>query len=105
VLPRLLPRRGRPRLHVDVEPLISDLTANAVPHAGGVEHIDLSCTGATVRIAVHDRSSAGVEARVAEPGVDHGRGLILVAALTCCWGTHQRLGDGKDVWFESALDR
>ncbi|MFI5914435.1 ATP-binding protein [Dactylosporangium sp. NPDC051541] len=105
-LPRLLPRPPAPRLRDNVELLVSELTANALLHAGGVEHIDLACTGSVLRIAVHDQSHATALARhTPDTDVDHGRGLLLVEALAARWGVHEHPGDGKDVWLELPLDR
>jgi anti-sigma regulatory factor (Ser/Thr protein kinase) len=105
-LPRLLTRPAGPRLRDNVELLVSELTANALLHAGGVEHIDLSCTDRVLRISVHDPSAAEAVARhTPDHDVDHGRGLLLVEALAARWGVRQHPGDGKDVWLELALDR
>jgi hypothetical protein len=106
VLPRLLNRPAAAALRDNVELLVTELTANALMHAGGVEHIDVSCTGTMLRIAVHDRDASAVAARrAAGPDAENGRGLLLVDALAARWGVEKHPGDGKDVWLELALDR
>ncbi|MEU7873975.1 ATP-binding protein [Dactylosporangium sp. NPDC049140] len=105
-LPRLLTRPAPARLSDNVELLVSELTANALLHAGGVEHIDLYCTDRVLGISVHDQDCAPITVRQAPPpDLDHGRGLALVEALASRWGVREHPGDGKDVWLELPLDR
>ncbi|WP_433041462.1 ATP-binding protein [Dactylosporangium sp. CS-033363] len=105
-LPRVLTRPPPPRLCDNVELLISELTANALQHAGGVEHIDLYCDERMLGISVHDQRAAPALARQSPPpDMDSGRGLLLVEALAARWGVTEHPGDGKDVWLELALDR
>ncbi|GAA3454626.1 ATP-binding protein [Dactylosporangium matsuzakiense] len=105
-LPRLLTRPAAPWFCDNVELLVSELTANALLHAGGVVHIDLERSGDVLRISVHDPSTdEAIAPRAPAPDVDNGRGLLLVEALAARWGVHQHPGDGKDVWLELALDR
>jgi anti-sigma regulatory factor (Ser/Thr protein kinase) len=105
-LPRLLARPAPARLCDNVELLVSELAANALLHAGGVEHIDLYCTDQVLGISVHDQDSSRPVVRPAPPpDLDHGRGMVLVEALASRWGVREHPGDGKDVWLELAIDR
>ncbi|WP_432994577.1 ATP-binding protein [Dactylosporangium sp. CA-233914] len=105
-LPHLLARPAEGRLRDNVELLVSELTANALLHAGGVEYIDLYCTGSVLRICVHDQVSTPAVARHAPPDeAEHGRGLLLVDALAARWGVEEHPGAGKDVWLELPIDR
>jgi hypothetical protein len=105
-LPRLLGRPAGGRLRDSAELLVSELAANALIHAGGIEHIDLCCSDTTLRISVHDPSSAAPVAHSTRgPDDDNGRGLMLVNALAVRWGNDEHPDDGKDVWLELAVDR
>jgi anti-anti-sigma regulatory factor len=77
----------------DVAELIaSELTSNAVRHAGGGIEVVVAQRQRDVHLSVRDRSSAPPRL-----GRGDGRGLILVEALSVAWGS-TTLSDGKVVW-------
>ncbi|WP_405687800.1 ATP-binding protein [Streptomyces sp. NBC_01387] len=83
--------------------IVSELAANAVSHGlvpGRGFRLRLSAEGTTVRVEVTDTRGECLPA-LTEPSdeLEGGRGLLLVAALTDCWGWYPREdGPGKTVW-------
>lgn len=81
--------------------VVSELVTNAVVHTDG--HL-ISCEllGGTerLRITVEDQGSALTGPRVCHGTEDErGRGLLLVEAVSCAWGTYAaRGGPGRVVW-------
>ncbi|MEV6807135.1 ATP-binding protein [Streptomyces sp. NPDC051132] len=87
----------------DVLLCVSELTTNAVLHGvpagrGFLLRLARHADG-VLRVEVHD--SGPGEVRVPEPSTvaEHGRGLLLVAALADKWGVGER-DPGKIVWCE-----
>ncbi|MER6124711.1 ATP-binding protein [Streptomyces sp. NPDC001795] len=82
--------------------VVSELVTNAIVHTAG-EHVvcELQDEDDLVRIAVRDEGCAPGEPHpVAQrPEEEHGRGLLLVAALCRAWGA-QEAGPGLLVWAE-----
>ncbi|MCN9239697.1 ATP-binding protein [Streptomyces sp. RY43-2] len=84
--------------------IVSELVTNAIVHTAGASVVcELQDEGGMVRIAVRDEGCAPdephpVPQRCAE---EHGRGLLLVEALSLAWGT-QKAGAGLLVWAELA---
>ncbi|WP_181803111.1 ATP-binding protein [Streptomyces shenzhenensis] len=81
------------------ELVVAELSANAVEHA---RHASFRVTlkrgpGDRVRVAVTDKSTALPVLRALDEEDEGGRGLALVAALSCQWGTDP-LNWGKRVW-------
>jgi anti-sigma regulatory factor (Ser/Thr protein kinase) len=86
------------------ELLSSELVTNAVIHAhSGVELQAVYDDKNILRIDVYDRSPGEVssEPRQASEGAEGGRGLAIVAKLSCRWGVDS-LAQGKRVWFTLA---
>ncbi|GAA4083039.1 ATP-binding protein [Actinomadura miaoliensis] len=101
------------------ELLLSELFTNAVQHsrarAAGNETATDPC--ARIRMTTRwDRGSLRVE--VSDPGGDtvpapaapspdteHGRGLLIVQALSDDWGTRDRCDGGRTVWFRLGPSR
>lgn len=90
---------------------VSELTTNALLHGvppgrGFALHLALHPDG-VLRIEVHD-SGTGELREVRTPyrslHAEHGRGLMLVAALADKWGVGER-DPGKVVWCEFAVGR
>jgi CheY-like chemotaxis protein len=93
----------------DVEPILDDallvaseLAANAVTHAHSACRIRLSLSPATLRIDVIDRGEGTPEPQPSSSTEEHGRGLLMIAALTTAWGLEVLPGEGKLVWAEIA---
>jgi anti-sigma regulatory factor (Ser/Thr protein kinase) len=82
------------------ELLVSELVANVVRHVCEPMQVRLIRQDETVRVEVDDPSALLPVIRHPDIAVDHGRGLLLVAALAARWGTNQHPDDGKTVWFE-----
>jgi len=83
----------------DAALVLTELSANAVLHAGSPFSVSVSSEDSTLRIAVGDsRPLDGVSAShglIPHPG----RGLGLIEAVSACWGTAAVSG-GKIVWAE-----
>ncbi|MEU0986592.1 ATP-binding protein [Streptomyces sp. NPDC005953] len=82
----------------------SELVANSVEHSGcRVIHVVVSRpTRSAVRVAVLDASPRLPVVREADLHAERGRGLAVISALSCRWGTEQ-LDWGKRVWAELTL--
>jgi CheY-like chemotaxis protein/anti-sigma regulatory factor (Ser/Thr protein kinase) len=80
----------------------SELTANAITHAGSACRIRLALNDTALRIDVVDGGEGTPEPQPPSATEEHGRGLHLVAAMTTAWGLEEVPGDGKVVWAEFA---
>ncbi|QHA07822.1 ATP-binding protein [Streptomyces broussonetiae] len=81
------------------ELVVSELSSNAVEHAR-LDTFRVTVqrgTGDRVRVAVTDKSTVLPVVRPLDDKAEGGRGLALVDAVSCKWGT-DRLGWGKRVW-------
>ncbi|MFJ8994683.1 ATP-binding protein [Streptomyces sp. NPDC102279] len=84
--------------------VVSELVTNAIVHAAGQRVVcELHDADDLVRIAVCDEGCAPGEPRPSpeRPDEEHGRGLLLVAAVSRAWGA-QDTGPGLLVWAELA---
>lgn len=84
--------------------VVSELVTNAIVHAAGQRVVcELHDTDDLVRIAVGDEGCAPGEPHPSpqRPDEEHGRGLLLVAAVSRAWGA-QDTGPGLLVWAEIA---
>lgn len=84
--------------------VVSELVTNAIVHAAGQRVVcELHDADDLVRIAVCDEGCAPGEPRPSsnQPDEEHGRGLLLVAAVSRAWGA-QDTGPGLLVWAELA---
>jgi anti-sigma regulatory factor (Ser/Thr protein kinase) len=86
-----------PAVIADTVLVLTELTTNAVEHAGTRIRVQLTFTGTTVRIRVRDWSPHPPRAQPHPLGTSRGHGLRLVDAVATRWGwrTHT---DGKTVW-------
>ncbi|GAA3781740.1 ATP-binding protein [Streptomyces chiangmaiensis] len=86
--------------------VVSELVTNAIVHTAA-EHVvcELRDEDDVVRIAVQDEGCAPGEPHPSpeRPEEEHGRGLLLVAALCRAWGA-QKAGPGLLVWAELARE-
>ncbi|MEU5111103.1 ATP-binding protein [Streptomyces longwoodensis] len=91
------------------ELLTAELVANAVEHTAGDGPIELVVellpTGCQVEVHDPDPASPGdltrPSGREPDPWQEHGRGLLLIRALSSSCG-HRPTGTGKAVWFRLA---
>jgi len=79
--------------------LVSELVTNALLHTPGPAVLELVPAGDRVRIHVSDPVAHGPEARRRDLESEHGRGVMLVEALSLQWGVDPH-GAGKLVWAE-----
>ncbi len=79
--------------------VVSELAANAITHAESDYEVTVTATDGGVRVAVTDHGPGFPAAGPAQLVSEHGRGLLLVAAMTADWGV-EPTGDGKVVWAE-----
>ncbi len=91
---------GQDSLLDDALLVTSELAANAIMHAESDCVIRISLTASTLRIDVVDRGSGTPEPQPRSFTEEHGRGLVLVDAITAAWGLDVVPGDGKVVWAE-----
>ncbi|MEV7287750.1 ATP-binding protein [Streptomyces sp. NPDC093252] len=85
--------------------IVSELVANAVEHTDA-PHIGTSITRTgdrSARLVVTDNSPTRPVAGSPDTEDEHGRGLLLVAALAHTWGCDPVHG-GKRVWAELRAD-
>jgi anti-sigma regulatory factor (Ser/Thr protein kinase) len=79
--------------------LVSELTTNAVLHAGTDMALLLLVEGPTVHLEVADSNRDKPVVRDPSDDDAHGRGMLLVEVMSDRWGA-DRTADGKVVWFE-----
>jgi anti-sigma regulatory factor (Ser/Thr protein kinase) len=77
----------------------NELVTNAVEHAGTTLELAVQFDGAVVTIGLRDHSPAAPRIRPFDPLAARGRGLQIVAELSCCWSWTEH-PDGKTVWAE-----
>ncbi len=84
----------------DVETVTSELVSNAIAHAGGrtfdLELLRLEDSGAIVVVVIDPCPLPPVK-RDPAVGAEHGRGLLVVEALSARWGWTPH-GSGKAVF-------
>ncbi len=92
-----------------LEPLLDDallvaseLATNAITHADSPCRIRMSLSPSTLRIDVMDSGAGTPEPQPSSWTEEHGRGLLMVAALAAAWGLEIVPGEGKLVWAELA---
>ena len=87
-------------LRLDVLLVCTELASNSYEHAEGPRAVRVQRHTDFIRVEVDDHTPAELpqlgESRL---GDCRGRGLILVANLSRCWGTREFAG-GKTVWAE-----
>lgn len=80
--------------------VLSELVTNALLHAGSRCELGIAFRHGWLRIEVRDRGSGGPEVQAADSESEHGRGLLLVSAMTDAWGMEPLEPAGKVVWAE-----
>lgn len=85
--------------------LVSELVTNAITHAGTPTTLEVRVEAGGVRLEVQDLHPSRMLRMGANPASgtsEHGRGLLLTAALATRWGVEYR-PDSKRVWAVLAL--
>jgi anti-sigma regulatory factor (Ser/Thr protein kinase) len=84
--------------------VVSELVTHSIVHADTALDLTVSRVDERIRIAVHDYGSDNLRITQLSPPTDpledpllH-RGLLLVRALTRCWGVFPSRDHGKTVW-------
>jgi two-component sensor histidine kinase len=83
----------------DVTLVASELTTNAVKHAGTPFTVTLTASGDAVVLTVHDGSAARPVRQDAGSEDDAGRGVVIVDVVSRDWGVVVE-GRTKTVWAE-----
>jgi anti-sigma regulatory factor (Ser/Thr protein kinase) len=84
--------------------VVSELVTHSILHAETALDLTLSRVDQRIRIAVHDHGSDSLKIRqlaeLSDPLEDplRHRGLLVVRALTRCWGVFPSRVHGKTVW-------
>jgi anti-sigma regulatory factor (Ser/Thr protein kinase) len=88
----------------DVELIATELVTNAYLHGRPPAHFRLSYLADPARLRMEVTDAGATLPRMRHPNnyAEHGRGLLLVDAMSTAWGV--LIGDvGKTVWAEFAL--
>lgn len=83
--------------------VVSELFTNAIVHTDGhLVACELRTDAERLRITVQDQGCAATGPRVCHGAQgERGRGLLLVEAVSCAWGTFDATaGSGRVVWAE-----
>jgi anti-sigma regulatory factor (Ser/Thr protein kinase) len=87
-------------VRLDVLLVCTELASNSYEHAAGPRVVRVQRHADFIRIEADDRTPTELpylgESRL---GDSRGRGLLLIAQLSRCWGTREFAG-GKTVWAE-----
>ncbi|MEU6346397.1 ATP-binding SpoIIE family protein phosphatase [Streptomyces sp. NPDC046977] len=81
--------------------IVSELVTNAIRHAQPPLHLRLIRCDTRLTCEVTDGSTTTPHLRRARTLDEGGRGLFIVAQLTCRWGTRHH-AQGKTIWAEHA---
>lgn len=95
-----------PDLVDDVVLMVSELVTNAIAHGAPAIRLSLRAGSGAVRGEVSDGGEGRPERQDPDGDVTHGRGLMIVEALSDQWGVSavpERAGKG--VWFVRFLGR
>jgi hypothetical protein len=84
---------------LDIQAVVSELITNSV--RAEARHLTLAIDGHHTRVALAATDDAPGDPVKQEPApnVDHGRGLLIVDALSARWGVRREAGS-KTVWAE-----
>jgi histidine kinase-like protein len=97
-LKALCRRLGCPLLAADAEILVSELTTNAVVHAGTDCVVEADYQDLILRVSVSDELPGEFTIHGAAIDAERGRGLPIVDGLAHAWGVLPT-PTGKSVWF------
>lgn len=99
----LLSRWGRDDMRDAALTVVSELVANAIVHARSTSELRIAQAEGVLHIEVTDFGSGAPVPRISSTEEEHGRGLLLVSALSAAWGMHGLSDGGKVVWAELDL--
>jgi CheY-like chemotaxis protein len=91
-------RWGCQDIVADAELVVSELVTNAIVHAGRCCELAIAFRSGWLRIEVTDDAGGGPEVQAPDARSEHGRGLLLVSAMTTAWGVEPLPAGGKLVW-------
>lgn len=86
----------------EAELVVSELVTNAVTHGGSACRLELSHSSGALRIEVTDEGTGSPEPQPFDAEAEHGRGLVLVSAMSTSWGV-EAAPAGKKVWADLAV--
>jgi hypothetical protein len=81
----------------------SELSTNALVHAGTDFHVTLSANATAVRLTVRDDNAVLPARRTAGATDSTGRGLEIVSVVSTDWGTDEAGAGSKAVWASFAI--
>jgi anti-sigma regulatory factor (Ser/Thr protein kinase) len=87
----------------DVELVVSELSTNALMHAGTSFTVSLQAFEQTLLLKVEDGSSVEPSVHAVRVLGTSGRGMAIVSSLSRDWGVDVRADGGKSVWAEFSL--
>jgi CheY-like chemotaxis protein/anti-sigma regulatory factor (Ser/Thr protein kinase) len=82
----------------DAELVATELVTNALVHASARCELRVRLAGGVLHIEVEDRGGGTPDLQAADERAEHGRGLLIVSALSTAWGVDTRPPGGKRVW-------
>jgi DNA-binding response OmpR family regulator len=83
----------------DAALVVSELVTNAVRHAGSASIVVVNRTEGGIRVEVRDEGPGAPDLAPSPTDAEHGRGLMIVAALATAWGVEDD-ETSKTVWVE-----
>jgi CheY-like chemotaxis protein len=84
--------------------VVAELATNAIIHAGGRCELRIRFAEGVLRIEVQDGTPVPPDIRAADEDAEHGRGLLIVSAVSMAWGVSSLGPRGKVVWAELAVE-
>jgi CheY-like chemotaxis protein/anti-sigma regulatory factor (Ser/Thr protein kinase) len=84
----------------DAELVVSELVTNALVHGESRCELRAGLSEAALRLQVIDDGAGMPDPQAATDTDEHGRGLLLVSALSTAWGVELLPDGGKIVWAE-----
>ena len=88
----------------DVRLIVAELVTNAMLHATGPINLILDLRDQGVRVEVIDESPTMPTTPPPSMTGTNGRGLAIVAALSCEWGVDRLPTGGKSIWADISRD-
>jgi DNA-binding response OmpR family regulator len=83
--------------------IVSELVSNAVTHASSECDVRLTRTHAGLRIEIEDSGSGSPDLIAPVDDDEHGRGLLIVSALSTAWGVEASAVNRKRIWADLRL--